>query len=154
MTCRRKSKICGQLFCRLPQGQLKQFCGKVDYITIRSTAKTMKPGIYFHAGVTVCVEWTANHVVAVGLKSIGFCGLSGGDGLFYSLKQIIVLENFSPLQFHAVAAFLRFGACLLTLTDFFLPLLQLLQNRRTGIFFDLLHSRLFHFWNIEELRSS
>ena len=83
----------------------------------------MKPGIYFHAGVTVCVEWTANHVAAVGLKAVGFCGPSGGDGLFYSLKQIIVLEDFPPLQFHAMTALLRFAARLLTLIDFFLPLM-------------------------------
>ena len=31
-----------------------------------------------------------------------------------------------PLQFHAMAALLWFGACLLTLIDFFLPLMQLL----------------------------
>jgi len=34
----------------------------------------------------VCMEWTANHVAAVGLKAVGFCGLPGGDGLFYRLK--------------------------------------------------------------------
>lgn len=82
----RKSKICDQLFRRLPQGQLKQFCGEVDYITIRSTAKTVKPGIYFHAGVTVCMEWTANHAAAVGLKAIGFCSLSSSNIQFYDFK--------------------------------------------------------------------
>lgn len=34
---------------------------------------------------------------------------------------------------------LRFGACLLALFNFLLPLMQLLQNRRTGVFFDLLN---------------
>ena len=72
------------------------------------------------------MERTANHTAAVGLKPVGFCGLPGGDGLFYSLKQIIVLEDFPPLQFHAMTALLRFGACLLTLVNFFLPLMQLL----------------------------
>ena len=72
------------------------------------------------------MEWAANHVAAVGLKAVGFCGLPGGDGLFYSLKQIIVLEDFPPLQFHAMTALFRFGACLFMLIDFFLPLLQFL----------------------------
>lgn len=61
-------------------------CGEVDYITIRSTAKTVKPGIYFHAGVTVCMEWTANHAAAVGLKAIGFCSLSSSNIQFYDFK--------------------------------------------------------------------
>ena len=82
----RKSKICGQLFSRLPQGQLKQFCGEVDYITIRSTAKAVKPRVHFHAGITVCMEWTANHAAAVGLKAIGFRGLSGGNIQLYDFK--------------------------------------------------------------------
>nr|WP_243138008.1 hypothetical protein [Faecalibacterium prausnitzii] len=82
----RKSKICGQLFSSLPQGQLKQFCGEVDYITIFSTAKTVKPGVYFHAGVTVCVEWTVNHAAAVGLKAVGFCGLPSSNIPFYDFK--------------------------------------------------------------------
>ena len=84
--CRRKAKICGQFFSRLPQGQLKQFCGKVKYIAIRSTAKAVKPGIHFHAGIAVCMEWTANHAAAVGLKAVGFCGLSGGDIQLYDFK--------------------------------------------------------------------
>ena len=84
--CCRKSKICGQLFRRLPQGQLKQFCGKVDYITIRSTAKAVKPGIHFHAGIAVFMERAANHAAAVGLKAIGCCGLSDGDIQLYDFK--------------------------------------------------------------------
>ena len=44
-----------------------------------------------------------------------------------------------------MTALLWFGTCLLTLCDFFLPLLQLLQNRWTSIFFDLLDGRLFDF---------
>lgn len=75
-----------QLFRRLPQGQLKQFCGKVDYITIRSTAKAVKPRVHFHAGITVCMEWTANHTAAVWTKAIGFCGLSGGNIQLYDFK--------------------------------------------------------------------
>ena len=84
--CCRKPKICSQLFSRLPQGQLKQFCGEVDYIPIRSTAKTVKPKIHFHAGIAVCMEWTANHAAAVGLKAIDFCGLSGGNIQLYDFK--------------------------------------------------------------------
>ena len=53
-----------------------------------------------------------------------------------------------------MTALLRLCACLLTLVDFFLPPLQLLQNGRAGIFFDLLHGCFFHLWDIEELRSS
>ena len=79
-------KIYSQLFSRLQQGQLKQFCGKVDHITIRSTAKTVKPKIHFHAGIAVCMEWTANHAAAVWTKAIGFCGLSGGDIQLYDFK--------------------------------------------------------------------
>jgi len=82
----RKSKICDQLFRRPSQGQLKQLCGKVNNITIRSTAKTVKPGIHFHAGVTVCMEWTANHAAAVWTKAIGFCSLSSSDIPFYDFK--------------------------------------------------------------------
>ena len=65
---------------------MKQFCGEVDYITIRSTAKTVKSKIHFHAGIAVCMEWTANHAAAVGLKAIGFCGLSSSDIPFYDFK--------------------------------------------------------------------
>ena len=84
--CCRKPKICSQLFSRLPQGQLKQFCGEVDYIPIRSTAKTVKSRVHFHAGIAVCMEWTANHAAAVWTKAIGFCGLPGGDIQLYDFK--------------------------------------------------------------------
>ena len=67
-------------------GTVETLCGKVNNITIRSTAKTVKPGIYFHAGVTVCMEWTANHAAAVGLKAIGFCSLSSSNIPFYDFK--------------------------------------------------------------------
>ena len=82
----RKPKIWGQLFRRLPQGQLKQFCGKVDYIAIHSIAKTVKPRVHFHAGIAVCMEWAANHAAAVWTKTIGFCGLSGGNIQLYDFK--------------------------------------------------------------------
>lgn len=82
----RKSKICDQLFRRLSQGQLKQFCREVDHIAIRSTAKTVKARINFHAGIAVCVEWTANHAAAVGLKAVGFCGLPSSNIPFYDFK--------------------------------------------------------------------
>ena len=62
------------------------------------------------------MEWTANHA-AVWTKTIGFCGMSGGNIQLYDFK----FEDFPPLQFHAMTALLRFGACLLTLIDFFLP---------------------------------
>ena len=65
---------------------MKQFCGEVYHIAIRSTAKTVKSKIHFHAGIAVCVEWTANHAAAVGLKAIGFCGLPGGDIQLYDFK--------------------------------------------------------------------
>ena len=71
------------------------------------------------------MEWTANHAAAVWTKTIGFCGLSGGNIQLYDFNNV-VLEDFPPLQFHAMTALLRFGACLLTLIDFFLPLMQLL----------------------------
>jgi hypothetical protein len=32
------------------------------------------------------MEWTANHVAAVGLKAIGFCGLPSGDIQLYDFK--------------------------------------------------------------------
>lgn len=84
--CCRKSKICSQLFSRLPQRKLKQFCGEVYHIAIRSTAKAVKPKIHFHAGIAVCMEWTANHAAAVWTKTIGFCGLPGGDIQLYDFK--------------------------------------------------------------------
>jgi hypothetical protein len=65
---------------------LKQFCGEVYHIAIRSTAKAVKPGIYFHAGITVCMEWAANHAAAVWTKTIGFCDLSGGNIQLYDFK--------------------------------------------------------------------
>jgi len=65
---------------------LKQFCGEVYHIAIRSTAKAVKPRVHFHAGIAVCMEWTANHAAAVGLKTIGFCGLSSSDIPFYDFK--------------------------------------------------------------------
>lgn len=72
------------------------------------------------------MEWTANHAAAVWTKAIGFCGLPGGDIQLYDFKYIVVLESWPPLQFHAMTALLWFGACLLTLIDFFLPPMQLL----------------------------
>jgi len=70
----------------LPQGQLKQFCGEVYHIAIHSTAKAVKPKIHFHAGIAVCMEWTANHAAAVWTKTIGFCGLSGGNIQLYDFE--------------------------------------------------------------------
>ena len=58
----------------------------VRLITIRSTAKAVKPRVHFHAGITVCMEWTANHAAAVWTKTIGFCGLSGGNIQLYDFK--------------------------------------------------------------------
>ena len=105
---------------------MKQFCGEVYHITIRSTAKAVKPRVHFHAGIAVCMEWTANHAAAVWTKTIGFCGLSGGNIQLYDFKYIVVLECWPPLQFYAMTALLWFGVCLLTLIDFFLPPMQLL----------------------------
>ena len=141
-----QSKVCGQFFHCLPQGQLKKFCGEVDYITIRTTAETVKSGIHFHTGIAVCMEWAADHTAAIGLKSVVFGSLPGGDTLFYQLKKIVLVEDVPPLQFHTVTAFLRFCAVLFPLCDFRLPPLQFLQDRWTSLFFDFLQSGLFDLW--------
>ena len=55
-------------------------------IAIRATAKTVKSKIHFHAGIAICMEWTANHAAAVWTKTIGFCGLPGGDIQLYDFE--------------------------------------------------------------------
>ena len=141
-----QSKVCGQLFHCLPQGQLKKFCREVNHITIRTTAETVESGIHFHTGIAVCMERAADHTAAIGLKPVAFRDLPGGDILFYQLKKIVLVEDVPPLQFHTVTAFLRFCAILFPLCDFRLPPLQFLQDRRTGFFFDFLQSGLFDLW--------
>lgn len=138
-------KISCQLFHRLTQRPLKKFCGEVNHITIRTTAKTVKPGIHLHAGIAVCMKWAADHAAMVWLKSVGLRSLSGRDILFYQLKKIVLVEDVPPLQFHAMTALFRFCTVLLSLCKCFLPLLQFLQGRWTSFFFDFLQSGLFDF---------
>lgn len=67
------------------------------------------------------MEWAADHTATIGLKTIAFSSLPGGDILFYQLKKIVLVEDVSPLQFHTVIAFLGFCAVLFPLCDFLLP---------------------------------
>ena len=65
----------------LPGDQVKQFGGEVDGISVGSTAKAIIIGVVqLHAGVAVGMEWTAHHVMAVGLHAVHLSHLPNGDG--------------------------------------------------------------------------
>lgn len=84
-------KICRQLQSRFSAVQIKQSGSKVNHISIRLTAETVKAPVNFHAGVLVRMEGADAHPVSAHPDSVNLCSLSCGDRLLDRFKYI---QNF------------------------------------------------------------
>ena len=83
-----KAKILSQFFGGFFGGQIVEPGSEVDYIPIRTAAKTVETGIHFHAGIFVIVKGTAGHPVPSDLNPIKLGRFSGADGFLDYFKKI------------------------------------------------------------------
>lgn len=84
-----QAKVLCQFLRRFFWGEVKELCGKVDYIPIFTAAKAVEPLVYLHAGVLIIVKRTAGHTISFDLDPIKRCRFSGADRLLDRFKYIL-----------------------------------------------------------------
>ena len=80
-------KVIRQLLRRVIAVQVEQPCHKVDHIAVGPASEAIEVIlIQFHAGYTVIVEGTADHVATVHFQTVMFSSLSHRDCRLYTFK--------------------------------------------------------------------
>ena len=81
-----------KIICQFHSGffarQSEQSGDKINCIAVRLASEAMKTLIYFHARISVIVEWADRHAVTVDTDAVHLCRLSCSNGLLNCFKYI------------------------------------------------------------------
>ena len=81
-----------KIICQFHSGffarQSEQSGDKINCIAVRLASEAMETLIYFHARISVIVEWADCHAMTVDTDAVHLCRLSGGNDLFDRFKYI------------------------------------------------------------------
>ena len=95
-----QAKVLCQFLRRFFWGEVKELCGKVDYIPIFTAAKAVESLVYLHAGVLIIVKRTAGHAISPDFYPMKLCRFSGADRLLDRFKYILCHVPLTAGLFH------------------------------------------------------